>query len=193
MRYIFFDTETTGKPKNYNAPVSDVENWPRLVQLGYIVFDENGNKKMELEFIIKPNGFVISEEVSKIHGITQEIAEKDGFHIQTVLDLFFEDISDNDKFVGHNVSFDLSVVGAEYYRIYGRDPFAGRESICTMKSSTSYCKLPGGYGGKYKWPKLSELYQTLFHEDMGAAHTALQDIQNTAKCYFELERLGVVG
>ncbi len=60
-----------------------------------------------------------------------------------------------------------------------------------MKSSTNYCKLPGSYG-KYKWPKLGELYQILFHEDMGAAHTALQDIQNTAKCYFELKRLSII-
>lgn len=60
-----------------------------------------------------------------------------------------------------------------------------------MKSSTDYCKLPGFYG-KYKWPKLHELYKKLFNEDMGAAHTALQDIRNTAKCFFELERLGVI-
>ena len=32
--YLFFDTETTGLPKNYNAPITDTDNWPRLVQLG---------------------------------------------------------------------------------------------------------------------------------------------------------------
>ena len=191
MRYVFFDTETTGKPINYNAPASEVDNWPRLVQIGWIVFDENKEKKLELEFIIKPDGFTIPQEASRIHGVTQEIAEQDGFDIKTILELFFEGIGNDDKFIGHNVSFDLSVVGAENFRYFGFDPFSGRDSICTMKSSTDYCKLPGTRG-KYKWPKLSELYQTLFHENMGAAHTALQDIQNTAKCYFELERLGVI-
>ena len=27
--YLFFDTETTGLPKRWNAPVTDLENWPR--------------------------------------------------------------------------------------------------------------------------------------------------------------------
>ncbi len=31
--YLIFDTETTGLPKNYNAPLTDADNWPRLVQL----------------------------------------------------------------------------------------------------------------------------------------------------------------
>ena len=31
--YLFFDTETTGLPRNYKAPSSDTRNWPRLVQL----------------------------------------------------------------------------------------------------------------------------------------------------------------
>ncbi len=33
MKYLFFDTETTGVPKDYKAPSSDTDNWPRMVQL----------------------------------------------------------------------------------------------------------------------------------------------------------------
>tara|TARA_B110000908_G_C9962776_1_gene317636 strand:+ start:106 stop:219 length:114 start_codon:yes stop_codon:yes gene_type:complete len=36
MKILFFDTETTGLPKDFNAPIEEVENWPRLVQLGYL-------------------------------------------------------------------------------------------------------------------------------------------------------------
>ncbi len=190
MKYIFFDTETTGVPRNYNAPISDVENWPRLVQLGFIVYEDN-KKIHEAEYIIKPDGFEISEEVSKVHGITQEIADDKGFPVKKVILEFATCLNGCDKIVGHNIDFDIKILGAEYHRIYGNDLFATRDSICTMKSSTGYCKIPGSYG-KYKWPKLHELYKTLFNEDMGAAHTALQDIQNTAKCFFELQRLGVL-
>ena len=35
--YLFFDTETTGLPKNWKAPVTDTENWPRIVQIAWIL------------------------------------------------------------------------------------------------------------------------------------------------------------
>ena len=31
--YLIFDTETTGLPKNWKAPLTDFDNWPRMVQL----------------------------------------------------------------------------------------------------------------------------------------------------------------
>ncbi len=37
--YVFFDTETTGLPLNWKAPVTELENWPRLIQLAYIVYN----------------------------------------------------------------------------------------------------------------------------------------------------------
>jgi DNA polymerase III epsilon subunit-like protein len=70
--YLFFDTETTGLPRNYKAPVTDLNNWPRLVQLAYIQYDRNDNKISGGDYIIKPNGFIIPEDVSRIHGITHE-------------------------------------------------------------------------------------------------------------------------
>ena len=70
--YLFFDTETTGLPRNYKAPVTDLNNWPRLVQLAYIQYDRNDNKISGGDYIIKPNGFIIPEDVSRIHGITNE-------------------------------------------------------------------------------------------------------------------------
>ena len=49
--YLFFDTETTGLPKNYKAPASDLNNWPRLVQLAYHLYDNDGNKISEGDHI----------------------------------------------------------------------------------------------------------------------------------------------
>jgi DNA polymerase-3 subunit epsilon len=76
--YLFFDTETTGRPKDYKAPISDVDNWPRLVQLGYLIYDETGDQLSQGEFIVRPDGFLIPEEASNIHGITNEIANSRG-------------------------------------------------------------------------------------------------------------------
>jgi DNA polymerase-3 subunit epsilon len=190
MNSLFFDTETTGIPRNYKAPVEDVDNWPRLVQIGWILFGGEGEKLGECEFIVRPDGFEIPEEVSKIHGITQERALGDGWDLQTVLAIFSEDLIRADLIVGHNLSYDLSIIGAEMFRLGLPNLLNAKSQICTMKSSTNYCQIPGGR--PWKWPKLHELHQKLFNEPLAQTHTALDDIQNTAKCYFELKRLGVI-
>ncbi len=187
---LFFDTETTGVPRNYQAPVSDVDNWPRLVQLGYIVVN-NGEIVHQNEYIVKPDGFEVPEGGSNVHGITTERALREGVNLVGVLGEFSYWVNQCDTIVGHNVSFDLSVVGCEYFRLSTESPFTGKSIVDTMKSSTNFCQIPGGYG-KYKWPKLSELYFKLFGEPMGTAHTALQDISNTVKCYNALVERGIV-
>lgn len=189
MNILFFDTETSGLPRNYKAPVTDLENWPRLVQLGYMA--HHLDNVYSFEHIVIPEGFVISEQVSKVHGITQEKAMTVGESLPDVLRSFSSWIDDADLLVGHNLSYDLNVVGAEFLRVFGKNPLDGKQTYDTMSKSTNLCKLPGGRMG-YKWPKLHELYFFLFHEPLAQTHTALDDIQNTAKCYFELQRLGIV-
>ena len=41
--YLIFDTETTGLPKRWDAPITDVNNWPRCVQIAWQLHDEMGN------------------------------------------------------------------------------------------------------------------------------------------------------
>ena len=55
MKLLFFDTETTGLPKSDTASYNDIDNWPRLVQLAWIICDEN--KK-----IISSGDFLINEQ-----------------------------------------------------------------------------------------------------------------------------------
>lgn len=188
---LFFDTETTGVPANYRAPMSDTNNWPRLVQIGWIVLE--GNTVFEsMEYIVKPDGFEIPVGASNVHKITTEIAIASGHPIAEVVNVFKAYIDNADTIVGHNIDFDVNIFGAEYWRLFQSNPFAGKKMVCTMKSSTNFCALSGGYNGNYKWPKLSELYFKLFEKDMGAAHTALQDIENTVSCYRALVERGVI-
>lgn len=192
MRTLFFDTETSGLPINYKAPVTDLGNWPRLVQIGWIVYDDDGKVLNEVERIVRPEGFEISETVAKIHGITQEKAIHSGIPLSYTLASFESDLTQCEVLVGHNLSFDMSIMGAEYLRACGRNPMETRITYDTMLKGTNLCKLPGNRLGSYKWPKLKELYEFLFHEPLAQTHTALDDIRNTAKCYFEMKRLGVM-
>jgi DNA polymerase III epsilon subunit-like protein len=181
IMYLFFDTETTGLPKNWKAPVTDLKNWPRLVQLAYLVYDKSGNMISGGDYIIKPDGFTIPADVSKIHGISHERALSEGHPIATVLQHFNSLIEQADCLVAHNVAFDEKIVGAEFLRNGMPNSLLTKSKICTMQSTTAFCGLQGPYG--YKWPKLSELHYKLFRTNFEEAHNAAVDIQITAKCF----------
>lgn len=188
--YLFFDTETTGLPKSWKAPVTDTDNWPRLVQLAWLAYDAAGNKTAGANAIIKPQGFEIPEAVAKIHGITTERALAEGCALETVLQEFHAQISVSEVLVGHNISFDVNIVGAEFIRCNFPPIVPARRKVCTMMSSTKFCNLPGPRGPK--WPKLQELHNILFSEDFSEAHNAAADINATARCFFELKKRGVI-
>lgn len=193
---LFFDTETTGVPKNYRAPMTDLENWPRLVQLGYVVYDlQDGGEWLEyaaFEDVIIPEGFVISEEVSKIHGINHAMAIEHGIPLSVALNQFVNWAEICDTIIGHNLSYDFNILGAELIRCSMSNPLVGKAQYDTMLKSVNFCKLPGSRTGQYKWPKLQELHFKLFNEPLAQTHTALDDIRQTAKCYFELQKMGIV-
>lgn len=188
--YLFFDTETTGLPRNWKAPVTNLNNWPRLVQLAYLFYDENGNKISGGDFIIKPDGFIIPAAVTRIHGISHEKAVNEGVLLNDVLLNFQSLIEEAEVLVAHNMSFDEKIVGAEFLRVGMTNSIPAKRKICTMQSTTSFCGLDGPYG--YKWPKLSELHYKLFRTGFEEAHNAAVDINATAKCFWELRRLGKI-
>lgn len=188
--YLFFDTETTGLPANWKAPVSDLNNWPRLVQLAFLYYDSNGNKISGGDFIIKPEGFVIPADASRIHRISTEKALLEGEQIKSVLLNFQSLIEKASCLVAHNMSFDEKIVGAEFLRNNMQNSIQPKNKICTMKSSVNFCAIDGPYG--YKWPKLSELHFKLFKTDFEEAHNAAVDVTATAKCFWELKRLGKI-
>lgn len=192
---LFFDTETTGVPRNYKAPVTDSYNWPRLVQLAWTMADKEGNVLKKKSVIIKPEGFSIPSDAAEVHSITTERAIREGKPLSDVLDEFATDLSFAAQVVGHNIDFDQHIVGAELCR-YGMDfnALMDKPCTCTMKSSTNFCAIPNPntYFGGYKWPSLQELYQKLFNRSFEDAHDALADVSATKECFFELKRRGII-
>ncbi len=187
--YIIFDTETTGLPKRWNAPLSDADNWPRCVQIAWQIHNERGELVSHEDYIISPDGFTIPYDAEKVHGISTALAEEKGESLQEVLQYFSVALKQADYIVGHNVSFDLSIMGAEYLRIEGNNPLETAKVIDTCTEQTArLCKLPGGRGGKFKLPTLTELYVYLFDEDFATAHNATADVEATTRCFIELLR-----
>ena len=190
--FIIFDTETTGLPKNYNAPLSDSQNWPRLVQLAWQIHDEKGALIEAKDYIVKAEGFTIPYSATKVHGITDEKSAKEGVELTWLLKEFNSSLRKASFIVGHNIEFDKNIMGAEYYRTEIETPLLKMNQVDTMDSSIQYCALPGGKGGGYKRPNLTELHLKLFEERFDEAHNATADVEATARCFLELLRIGVI-
>jgi len=190
--YLIYDTETTGLPKNYKAPITDADNWPRLVQLAWQLHAADGSLIEADNFIVKPDGFDIPFNSEQIHGISTKKALEEGIPHQEALNRFTEALSKTKIVAGHNIEFDNNIMGAEYMRVGDSAPITDVAFLDTQKESTEFCALAGGRYGQFKWPKLTELHVKLFGEEFEEAHNAAADVAATARCFLELIRLKVI-
>lgn len=197
MKILFYDTETTGKPKEYGKSAIEVYNWPRIVQLATILVDfdrETGDYKTEeRSCVIKPNGWIIEQGAMNIHGITNEFATQNGVDIEVPLQYMKKVFNSGiDLQVCHNTDFDRPVLGAEFYRAKEQDWTNLVPIFCTMKKSTSILKLPPKFKrfNNYKWPSLQELHFFCFGKHFDDSHDALNDVRATLACYIRMIELG---
>ncbi len=184
--YIIFDTETTGLPQNYNAPLTDTQNWPRVVQMAWQLHSQDGALLSAKNIIVKPEGFSIPFNAVKVHGISTEKAIEKGIPLGEALQLFIADAQKAKYLVGHNISFDIQVIGCELFRQNIDFDILSFLSLDTKEHGTEYCAIPGGKGGKFKWPTLGELYTKLFDSSMAEAHDAAYDVEATTRAFFAM-------
>ena len=187
--YLIFDTETTGLPKRWDAPISDTDNWPRCIQIAWQLHDEMGNLIEHQDYLVKPDGFNIPYDAEKIHGISTELAEAEGISLQEVLEKFNVALSKTKFIVGQNVGFDVNIMGAEFFREEVANKLQELPVLDTCTEHTaSLCQIPGGRGGKFKLPTLTELHEYLFGVGFNEAHNATADVEATTRCFLELVR-----
>jgi len=192
LMYLIFDTETTGLPKKYTAPISDTDNWPRCIQIAWQLHDAMGRVIEHQDFLVQPEGFNIPYDAERIHGISTELAEADGIPLAEVLEKFNIALLKAKFIVGQNLGFDVNIMGCEFYRLGVESPMSSMPILDTCTEVTaSLLKLPGGRGGKFKLPTLTELHQYLFNKPFAEAHNATADVEATTRCFFELIRTEV--
>ncbi|PHR17861.1 MAG: DNA polymerase III subunit epsilon [Sphingopyxis sp.] len=189
-----FDTETTGLPL-FKLP-SDDEGQPHLVDIAALLYDDVGNLVDSFEAIIRPAGWVISEEVSAIHGITHEMAMDLGIPEADALDGFMAIHERADLRVAHNCSFDdriMRIALKRYRDSEAADAFKAGEKYCTCINSRDLVKCPptekmkrAGFT-KYKNPTLAEAYKFFTGEDLQGAHRAHADAKGCALVYFAMQ------
>ncbi len=179
--YIVLDTETTG-----------LKAEDRIVSICWALYDSSAKEMAIRHHLIYPDGFTIPDAVVAIHGITTEQARAQGIPLHTAMGNLRADIANFDPqlYIGHNVAFDRPMVLNEYQRLAEPENLSPIPTYCTMEKSTDLCRIPRTSGPGYRWPRLGYLHNHLFGAPHDQAHDAQADVLATAKCFFELRRLG---
>lgn len=181
---LFFDTETTGLPPKNAKWDEDFNEFPYLCEVAWIF-----GRKTE-SHIIRPDGWTIPEDASKIHGIPQEYAAEHGEPLAEVLEKFIADCRQAHLICGHNIYFDISVVKANIMRHLGKEfynaadvemaLFKGKR-IDTMRASMKWVDARFS-SGRLKFPSLMELYSRCFPNETYQEHQALDDVRAVVRC-----------
>lgn len=187
---LSFDTETTGLVRN-ELP-ADHPSQPRLVQLAALLLEDDGTERSHIALLVKPGGFEVPVGAASVHGITTELATRGGVPLLVALAAFSQLAKNATHHVGHNVTFDVTVLTAEFARI--NRPLPPLDAVCTKELAAPIVNLPptermlrAGFT-KPKPPTLTECIRFFFDEDLTDAHDALVDARACARVYFELLR-----
>lgn len=193
VRVLVFDTETTGKPKHFGPPEDDLNNYPYLVQycgqLLELDLDNLDSVKViyGIDTLVKPirdgKAITIDPGAYKIHGISEEQAEKEGNDISHIAMLHHGMANSADFIVAHNFQFDKGVIVSELLRLgIPSSAKKGCMAFCTMKYSSNLLQIPWNGNSNFKFPNLSELYEYCTERKMSTdfkAHDANGDVNAT--------------
>ena len=191
---IFYDTETTGLP-DFKAP-SEAEHQPHIVQLAACLVDLDTRKTIaSMDVIVRPAGWIIPDDIAKIHGITTEHARAVGIPESLAVGIFME-LWGHRVRIAHNEQFDARILRIALMRFEDQataDDWKAGQSDCTAKLATPICKIPptakmvaAGFN-KFKTANLSEAYRHFIGRDFENAHSAMADVQACMAVYFEIK------
>lgn len=193
-KVLVFDVETTGLPEKGQKWREDFKTFPRIVQFSWEFDGEM------YDYIIKPDGYLIPNEATAIHGIDTEQAEKEGVPFSFVVDKFLSMALSADVLVAHNMYFDSSIIkanalrlGMEFFSQLMDEALDPKKRVCTMMKTIKFvgAKFSNGRKGN-KFPSLIELYDKLFEGEKFAAHNSAEDVKATSKCYHKLIELEIL-
>lgn len=203
MKFVVFDTETTGLPTMVGRPrtFADPLKYPQhyagvfILSLAFAV-QENDETTVEPteRYLRHPGIDPESGQAFQAHGITRAKIEEKGEDPATVLRDFLSNVDDSTCLVGHNVDFDVFVLAGNLARLGLRDEAArviSMPRVCTMRAGTPLCRIPSPRGD-YKWPKLVELYTHLFGHPFEGAHNAACDVRAALDCFNRMCEIGAV-
>ena len=189
-RYLILDTESNGL-FDYKKP-ADADGQPRMASIAMIFCNDQLEVEREYTAFIRPNGWTMTADATRVNGITDEFLNEHGVEISEALNEYTSAVDNGAITVAHNVSHDAKMLRAELRRAGMDDRFERAPNICTMRGLTDVCKIPPrGNRGGYKWPSLSEAC-VFFHMEEFGDHTAMADARACLELLRKMKDLGVM-
>ncbi len=172
---LVFDVETTGLLPKLN-PVTKLypplDQYPHIIQMSWVQYDLVRNSVVEKfnSYIKLPDGVVISEFITGLTGITNEMCAEQGQPIEDVLARFHAIYLRSQIVVAHNVFFDKAMVRTEVKRhmdvlsektgysveslqLFMKDEqnlALGIDMYCTMMATIQLCNIQCQYNPRAK-------------------------------------------
>ncbi|MBA4359302.1 MAG: 3'-5' exonuclease [Pseudomonas sp.] len=189
-----YDTETTGLPL-FRDP-SDDPRQPHLVDICILAYSPDGTLVDSFEAMVRPDGWVIPNEVAVIHGITTEMAMDMGIPESEALDGFMAIHERAGLRIAHNIQFDDRIMRIALSRYRGKeaaDAFKTTPGYCTCQNSKNIVQCPptekmirAGFGKQFKVPTVAEALLHFTGEDLVGGHRARPDTEACARIYFAM-------
>jgi DNA polymerase-3 subunit alpha (Gram-positive type) len=179
VRAILFDTETTALISNR---MTRQEKQPEVVEFyGCLADIPTGEVLEELDVLIKPRLSNMSEKITKITGITDEMLEdKPTFpQVSSSIQDFMEKAP---TVIAHNLAFDTDVLDVEYERM-GKKFKWPADKICTVEQTLH---LLG------RRITLGDLHEMMLGEKLVNAHRARNDVLGLLRVCTKLYERGLL-
>jgi DNA polymerase-3 subunit epsilon len=200
VRFLVIDCETSSLP-DYKLP-ADHPDQPRLAQLCMLVVDEREvpeddefrteafGVRAETSFLIKPDGWAMDPDATKVNGLTDAMLREYGVPVRDALEGYAAELDRGVVVVAHNARMDTKILRGEFRRAVMPDRFEASPTICTMRALTKVCGLRQKNGAP-KWPSLPEALQHfgLLHE---GRHDAIADAHGCFRLLAKMRELGIV-
>ena len=114
----------------------------RIIQIGWAIgATEEGASVESHEYLVRPEGFLISTKAMRKHGITNELVEKEGLPLKNAMTIFMQSVADayelGGRVVIHHLEFDAGIIdkelanaGLDHWR--SKWSTIARHGLCTM-------------------------------------------------------------
>lgn len=191
--FVAYDTETTGLAL-FNEPSEDPRQ-PHIVQIGACVVDLDTRKTLAtLDVICRPEGWTIPEEVTRIHGITTELAADVGVPEALAVEMLLDLVGSRTR-IAHNETFDARIVRIALKRFFTpeqADVWKAGPAQCTARLATPIMRLPptakmlAAKRKNHKTPSLGEAYRFFTGREIQGAHRALADVEACMAVWFAI-------
>lgn len=193
---VFYDTETSGLPL-FREP-SEHPDQPHIVQLGACLVDLDSREVLStIDVMIKPDGWLIPDDVAAIHGITTEKAAEFGVPESLAVEMLL-DMAGGRLRIGHNEQFDARIVHIACTRHFDpvvADEWKAGQAECTKLLATPILKLPptdrmkaAGFN-KFKSANLRDAVLHFTGKPLENAHSALADVHGCMAVWFAIQAL----